>query len=122
MKLMRTKTDKADAQLICTYGKEQSPAMWKPKESVIHKIRQKLSTQELFIKQRTSFKNKLESFNQDCNVDKSCVRMVKQEIRNISNKIDKLDDEVEDIIMNIYKEQYKLLLTIPGIGKKPQLH
>ena len=118
MKLLRTKTDKADAKIICSYGKEQAPTTWEPKDEVIHSIRQKLSTQELFIKQRTAFQNKLESLVQDENADKSCTRMVKQEIQNITRKIDKLDEEVENIIMKTYNVQYKLLRTIPGIGRK----
>ena len=118
MKLLRTKTDKADAKTICLYGIEQKPTLWQPKEDSIHSIRQKLSTQKLFTKQRTVFLNKLESLVQDENADKTCVKMVKQEIRNINSKISKLEKEVEDIILKFYKKEYKLLITIPGIGMK----
>jgi transposase len=118
MKLLRTKTDKADAKIICSYGKEQSPDLWQPKEEAINLIQQKLSTQELFIKQLTAFKNKLEALNHNVNSDKGCIRMVKQEIRNIETKIKKLDSEIETMVIENYENQYKLLKTIPGIGRK----
>ena len=118
MKLIRTKTDKADAKIICQFGKEQKPEYWQPKEKVIHQLRQKLSTQEFFIKQRTSFQNKLEALNHDENADKSCVRMTKQEIRNIDKKIYLLDREIEVLVKENYSQQFNMIKTIPGVGKK----
>lgn len=118
MKLRRTKTDKADARLICEYGHEQHPETWEPKSKPIRQIKDKLSTQEFFIKQKTMLYNKLESLSQEEGADEGCKRMVKQEISNISRKIDKLSEEIEVLVNTSYKQQYRLLLTIPGVGSK----
>jgi len=52
MLLKRTKTDKADAQLIAIYGKDQSPDFWKPNSENIQRIRQINSVLESLIKER----------------------------------------------------------------------
>lgn len=118
MKLSRTKTDKADAKLICLYGMEQKPELWKPKDESINKILQKSSTINFLTRQRTSFLNKKESLEQDPNYDRTSLRMIKQEIKNITKKIEKIEDEISALVRLYYNEINMLLRSIPGIGNK----
>ena len=118
MKLSRTKTDKADAKLICLYGVEQKPELWKPKDESINRILQKSSTINFLTRHRTAFLNKKESLEQDPNYDRTCLKMIKQEIRNITQKIDKIEDEIDVLVRLNYNEINILLRSIPGIGNK----
>jgi len=121
MLMKRTKTDKADAQLIARFGKDQKPEFWKPKDKSVQKIQQINSVLESLIKERTSWTNKIEAAKQDVNFDKLSMRLMKQMIRNINRNSSRLEDELDEIIDKKYKQENRILQSIPGIGRKTSI-
>ncbi len=61
MKLHHTKTDKGDAQMICSYAQEQSVSLWQPEPAYINQCNLLQSAIGLYFKQSTAIKNKLHS-------------------------------------------------------------
>lgn len=121
MLMKRTKTDKADAQVIAMYGKDQKPGFWKPKQKSIQRIQQINSVIESLIKERTRWTNKIEAAKQDVNFDKLSMRIMKQLIRNINRNMVKLEEELDMIIEQEYMQENRILQSIPGIGRKTSI-
>ncbi len=121
MLLKRTKTDKADAQLIAMYGKNQSPDFWKPNNENIQRIRQMNSVLESLIKERTSWLNRIEAAKQDDNFDKSSLKIMKQMIILINRRVQKLEVELDKIIEADFEQENSILRSIPGIGRKTSI-
>jgi transposase len=118
MEFMRAKTDKKDAIMIARYGKMVKPDLWKPAPDVILKVKQKHAAIELLEKHTTALKNQLEAFKQLTLKDKSTVQCINSTLRSIEKRIAKLEAEMNQLIKENYHQTYKLLLSIPGIGKK----
>lgn len=121
MLMRRTKTDKADAQIIAMYGKDQKPGLWKPDNESVQRIRQINSVIESLIKERTSWTNKIEAAKQNEDFDKLSLKVMRQLIRNINRNLEKLESELDQIIEKEYKHENNILLSIPGIGRKTSI-
>lgn len=121
MLLKRTKTDKADAQLIAMYGKDQTPDFWKPNSENIQRIRQINSVLNSLIKERTNWKNRIEAAKQDNNFDKFSLKIMKQMICLINRRIQKLEAELDEIIDADFKLENDILRSIPGLGRKTSI-
>jgi transposase len=121
MLLKRTKTDKADAQLIAMYGRDQIPDFWKPNSENIQRIRQINSVLESLIKERTSWINRIEAAKQDDNFDELSLKIIKQMVCLINRRIQKLEAELDKIIDADFKQENDILRSIPGIGRKTSI-
>ena len=121
MLLKRTKTDKADAQLIAMYGRDQIPDFWKPNSENIQRIRQINSVLESLIKERTSWINRIEAAKQDDNFDESSLKIMKQMVCLINRRIQKLEAELDKIIDTDFMQENDILRSIPGIGRKTSI-
>lgn len=62
MRLLRAKTDKADAQLIAQYAHSQQPPLWQPLPLHLSQSQQLQTLLEGYTKQRTMLKNQREAF------------------------------------------------------------
>src|SRR5215210_2913480 len=62
MRLLRAKTDQADAKLIAAYGQCEQPGLWTPPLQFISELQQESAVLEGLIKQRTAIKNQQEAF------------------------------------------------------------
>jgi len=118
MKMKRTKTDKADARLISQYGESEKPELWERKELGILKIKNIYSIIESLQKELTVWKNKKEAAVQDKNFGKQEMNEINELIEYHSNKINKLEKELEKHVKAEYPEEEKILKSISGIGPK----
>jgi transposase len=57
MRLVRTKTDKADAITIAQYGKAEMPALWQPVPEHLSEVQQEMTLVEQLLKHRTALGN-----------------------------------------------------------------
>ena len=64
MRMVRAKTDKADAVLITRYAELEKPEIWNPPVSFINELQQETMVLEGLIKQRTALQNQKEALNQ----------------------------------------------------------
>lgn len=118
MKLQLNKTDKADAEMIAQYASEQPLKPWEPEPEYITQCKALNSTMEIYFKQRTSLKNKLQGLQSQGVKASLLIISLKRQIRQITKEILLLEQEIESLI----KQNNGTLLTnvssIPGIGKK----
>lgn len=118
MKLIRAKTDKADARMIALYGKTEKPAAWEPHANYIMKLQQLDSLTDLLIKTRTALQNQLHAFQATGLIDTFSRSLLKQEIRHITRKLEKIELQVIALVEQHHKEMLENLTSIPGIGRK----
>ena len=118
MNLRRTKTDKADAKIIASYGQKEKPALWQPLAPYLMTLQQMESMLELQIKNLTAHKNQLHSFEATGMADPFVRAELKRSIQHAEKVIVKTEAKILEIIDNEHKSMLKNLTSIPGIGKK----
>lgn len=118
MNLRRTKTDKADAKIIASYGQKEKPALWQPLAPYLMTLQQMESLLELQIKNLTAHKNQLHSFEATGMADPFVRAELKRSIQHAEKVIVKTEAKILEIIDNEHKSMLKNLTSIPGIGKK----
>lgn len=121
MRMVKAKTDKKDAKMIALYAQSEQPKLWHPDEKHISTLLQSNTAIEGLQKQRTMLKNQLEAFSINPDIDNLIIKELKSLVRTIENKIVKLEDYMEDIVKQHYKDTFKSLQSIPGIGPKTSL-
>ncbi len=118
MKMLRLKTDKADAMIIAQYGVEQTPEAHKPLTTAQKELKALGTVRNHLIKQRTMTKNLLHSHNLLTDTTKESISAIKSTLKTFNVEIKKLDDKIEALIKEHYNDTYSKLLSIKGIGPK----
>jgi transposase len=118
MRLVRTKTDKADAQMIASYAQTERPPLWQPPAKYMVQLKQMETTLEMCVGNRTAYSNELEAFEATGMVDPSVRSLLKKSIEQINKMIQALEKKMEEIIENEHNAMMKNLTSIPGVGKK----
>lgn len=118
MRLLRTKTDKADAIMIAEYGKTEHPELWQPNESYLLQLQQLEAVQEQYTRQRTALLNQQEAFKQSGVTNKAAFQSIKQSLQNLDKQIIRVEKEMKLLIEQQDKDLLDRLSTIPGIGTK----
>lgn len=118
MRLLRTKTDQADAKLIAAYGKMEQPALWKPAVAYITELQQESTVLEGLIKQRTALQNQLEAFNQLPHVSPQALQTLEKLLATLQEQIEQLEQSMARKAKENQGSQLANLTSIPGIGPK----
>ena len=116
MQLMKVKTDKADAMMICKYGMSQEVKAWKAPDALHQESESLFSLLQFYKKQHTSIKNKLHREKALGMPSSSAVSSLKSFQRQYEREIQKLEKELEVLVKKLYGEELRLLCSIPGIG------
>lgn len=118
MKLQLNKTDKSDAKMIAQYASEQPLKPWEPEPVYITQCKLLNSSIEIYFKQSTALKNKLQSLQSQGIKGGLLMQSLKRQVKQLTKEIELLEQEIENLI----KQNEGTLLTnvssIPGIGKK----
>lgn len=118
MRLLRTKTDQADAKLIAAYGELEKPALWKPTIAFITELQQESSVLEGLIKQRTALKNQLEALNQLPHVSPEAMQTLQTLLQTLQEQIEVLEKSMERKAKENKASALSNITSIPGIGLK----
>ena len=118
MKLLKAKTDKADAIIIRKYALINNLKRWKPPKDYIIKVHQLQTALDLFIKTKNSFENQLQGFDHYPICDEQMINKLKEHLFQIDLNIYQLEDQMEQLIRRNAGEQFEVLKTIPSIGNK----
>lgn len=118
MRMTRTKTDKKDAFMIREYAISEKPSLWEPDEANILKIKQINTAIELIDKGITASNNQLEAFREMPSTDPKLIKTLTKIIAANNKAKEKLEEELEQVVIANYNDSYKALQTIPGIGPK----
>jgi transposase len=118
MRLKLAKTDKADAKMIRLYAELENPEQWSPPSEYIQQASEMNSLTELFIRQRTALKNKLQTIQVTPGDYSLVTKMITKQIRNLDKQISDLDLSMQELIRKNQGELLSRLSSIPGIGTK----
>lgn len=121
MKLHHTKTDKSDAQMICSYAQDQAVTLWDPEPDYINECNMLQSAVGLYFKQRTAIKNKLHSLVSRGITTGALVGSLKRQLKQLSKEIEIIENQIERLIKEHNQQMYTNLCSIPGVGKKTAL-
>lgn len=116
MKMLRAKTDSVDARLIAEYGYFEKPIYFKPKSKEMELILQLSKAIEGLIKLKIANSNRLEALQQDPDLSDEIVTILLSIDESIKSTIVAIEKRIKELMKN--NETYKLLRTIPGIGKR----
>jgi transposase len=118
MRLLRTKTDRADAKMIAAYGMAEEPLPWQPPSQFVIKLQQMEAVLQQLQKQRTALLCQKEAFTATGLMDKEMKQVLDKNIAHLDKQIEYLTTRMEAIIEDQYLQMLKNMITIPGLGKK----
>ena len=120
---VRSKTDKIDAKVLYKYQSHVEPNMIKVPTINHHaiQIQEMINSYELLKSTIQQFKNQLESISSN---NKVLIRLTNKMIKFNETEADKLFQKIEDLLLKdeTMKRKYKVMLSIPSIGKKSALY
>jgi transposase len=118
MRLLRAKTDKADAKMIAEYGKAENPEPWCPPQQYILELQQLQSLLEQYDRQHTALLNQMEAFTQSGINSPTVQKSLKQMLKQLEKQIARVEQQMDSIVNEHHQELINQLCTIPGIGRK----
>lgn len=118
MRLQRIKTDKSDAKMLAAYGESEQPKAWVPDPEYMQLGKQLLGVLELYIRQQTALKNKLDNLESVGLKSGKMISSIKLQVKRVQGEINKLETELQDILKANAAKEMGQLMSIPGIGKK----
>lgn len=116
MKLMRTKTDPADARLIAMYGEEQHPQLWQARKPLLLEMRQILSLRELLVRIQTMLTNQKQSFADSGKVDEWVARSQQELLDNLKRRIQQGTQRLVRLARKQHEQTLERIMSIPGVG------
>ena len=123
MRLTKIKTDKRDSQMIYEYAVNSGVELrlWKGQSETQIACSQIISLTNLYTKQTTALKNKLqteESMGSPCSI---VIRSLKRSLKHLKNEIDKLEDSLLELVKLDNQDLLTRVESIPGIGRKSSM-
>jgi len=118
MKQQKVKTDKHDAMMIALYGVEQSPSLWEPEPKFIEEGKLMTTLMQLYVKQQTQLKNKLDNLQSGGRSRGKMISSLKLQLKRIKVELKKLESSLEELLKEHSPEVLTNIRSIPGIGKK----
>jgi Transposase and inactivated derivatives len=118
MKLLRAKTDAADARLIAAYGRSETLSEWRPAAAVISRLQQLDSWLESVTREQTRLKNQQEALAQRPDADGFVRQAQTQRLHEVAAHIAACEQQLQQLAEQYYGEMYRRLRSIPGIGPK----
>ena len=118
MRLIRAKTDKVDARLIAEYGYNQKPKLSKlPSEEQV-KITSRLKAINSLQNLNIMLSNRIHALNSSGTNDKLVIKEYMLSIKAHKRSIDRLENQIMEVVRENFQDEYDLLLKIPGVGFK----
>jgi len=122
MSLQRTKTDKADAELIYNYGtvilSSSEPRYWQPDKTEIGQLKQYDTVRHQLVKQRTSLTNTEEAMTALTGLNQEVTDVLHELVNVVDNAIKQLDKGMLKLVKAHHNNTFDLVTSIPGIGPK----
>jgi len=122
MCLQRTKTDKADSQLIFNYAETilspQKVHSWVPDESNIGELKQYDTVCQKLIKQQTSLTNTKEALACITDLNPEVIQVLQDMVTAVKTAIETLDKGMLKLVTKYHADSFELITSIPGVGSK----
>lgn len=111
-----TKTDAKDACLIADFGERFKPEPYKFPSEQIMLLKQKKTVIRQLQKQLTATKNLHTSLEPLPVKDKKCIQSLKQTTAFLEKQIKYMQQEMEEVVSEVFARQLKALTSVKGIG------
>ena len=118
MRMVRAKTDRKDARVIYDYAVSENPALWQPDDEAVTRLRQLQMVMEGLSKQQTMLNNQMEALRQLPLVDSTARSAIQKALGTIGKQIEKMEQQMLQIVKQSYQETFQALKSIPCIGNK----
>jgi len=118
MKMLKVKTDKADAFLIAEFGSKVNPPVNTPPKRYQEQVLQLIKCIEDYQEMRTSVIRRIESLVSRPNVVGSVLNSLKKTKSSYEQEIKKLENEVAALIKKYAPVTNENLQSIMGVGKR----
>lgn len=117
MRLLRAKTDKADAKMIAAYAVNEQPSCWEPPAAYVLKLQQLEALAHQLQKQHTALLCQKEAFTA-AGMDKEIKQMLQTSLAHLKKQIEELNKKSEQLIEQYHYELLSRVVSVPGLGKK----
>lgn len=116
----RVKTDKVDAGVIARFAENTTFLPWEPPGPVVESIRALSRRIAILTKDKAAEKSRLHAYEASGTSGCGVGRDIMDHIEYLKRMIEKLREELLDLIKSVPEihRKYKLLRTVPGIGEK----
>lgn len=121
MKLLRVKTDRADAQLILDYAQQHRPPLWAPASEQVQELQQAHGWLSDLIGEKVRLLNRQHAMSHRAKPSPFVVEQMTQQLAQLHRRIDECELHLEVLVKKSFAELYERLLTIPSIGAKTAL-
>jgi transposase len=121
MKLIRAKTDKADARLIRMFGEEHDSTIWSPSSEEINELKQAHGWLNDQIQERTRLLNRQEAHNHQARKSAFVKQQMAAQLKSLNQQIKDCEVHLEVVVKKHFADLYSRLITIPSIGPKTAL-
>lgn len=121
MKLLRVKSDRADAQLILRYGQEHQPARWEPAGEQVQELQQAHGWFNDLISERTRLLNRQAVQQYRARPSAFVAKQMDEQLEQLQRRINACQEHLEELVKKSFAQLYERLLTIPSIGQKTAL-
>ena len=118
MHMERNKSDKKDARWIYLFAMQREAAVWNPPCKEQLHCSQMLSAIDLFKRQVTMISNQLQSIDQLPMPCREVRKSLEQSAAKLKKEIDKLEEQLQELLHVWQGKQQHDLSTIPGLGKR----
>lgn len=118
MKLLRVKTDRADAKLILSYGQSEEPPLWTPASEQVQELQQAHGWLNDLITERTRLLNRQQAHARRAKPSTFVISQMELQLKQLQQRIDECEQHLETLVKKSFAELYERLATIPAIGVK----
>lgn len=116
MRMIKAKTDKADAKLIALYAEKETPELWKAPEPILIEVQQEQAVLAGLSKQLRMLLNQVESIQVQPSQSKEALKTVSTVTKLVEREISSLEKSMLKKVEQIFAEELGLITSIPGIG------
>ena len=121
MKLLRVKSDRADARLIMEYALQEAPPLWEPSSEEVQELQQAHGWLNDLITERTRLLNRQEAHGRRAKPSAFVINQMQMQLSQLETRIKECETHLETLVKKHFAELYERLLTIPAIGAKTAL-
>lgn len=118
MRMLRTKTDKADARMIAEYASQNELSLWEAPQKYMVELQQLEALSDLYIGTRTALTNQLKAFHATGMMEPQTSRLITAELKHLSDKIKVVENRMLALVKEHHGELLNNVTSIPGVGRK----
>ena len=118
MKLLRAKTDAADARLIADYGRSTALTEWRPSSRVVGEMQQLESWLASLTQEETRLLNQQEALAQRPEAADFVREAQRHLLEEVRTQVAACERRLQHLAKTHFGELYRRLLSIPGMGPK----